>query len=162
MATCYLSLGSNLGDKHATLQFAVEQLEHLGHVSALSSYYLTAPWGYQSDNLFLNQVASLETQFEPHKLLTALQQIEQAAGRTPATLSYYSDRPLDIDLLVYDERIISDPILTLPHPKMHLRQFVLIPFTEIAPNLQHPLLHQTIEQLLAICPDTTTVIRQIL
>jgi 2-amino-4-hydroxy-6-hydroxymethyldihydropteridine diphosphokinase len=130
-------------------------------VSALSSYYLTTPWGYQSDNLFLNQVVFLETQLDPYILLTALQQIERAAGRIPATLSHYYDRPLDIDLLVYDERIISDPILTLPHPKMHLRQFVLVPFTEIAPTLKHPIFHQTMEQLLAICSDTSTVIRQI-
>jgi len=161
MATCYLSLGSNLGNRLETLQFAVERLEQLGHVSALSSYYLTTPWGYQSDNLFLNQVVSLETQLDPYILLTELQQIERTAGRIPSTLSHYCDRPLDIDLLVYDDRIISDPILTLPHPKMHLRQFVLVPFTEIAPTLKHPVFHQTMEQLLAICSDTSTVIRQI-
>ncbi len=160
MATCYLSLGSNLGNKQATLLFAVEKLEYLGHVSALSSYYLTEPWGYQSENLFLNQVVSLETELEPHTLLKSFQQIERDAGRLPATSSHYSDRPLDIDLLFYDERIISDDILTLPHPKLHLRQFVLVPLIEIAPCLFHPLLHQTMEQLLVICPDTTTVIRQ--
>ena len=160
MATCYLSLGSNLGNKQATLLFAVEKLEYLGHVSALSSYYLTEPWGYQSENLFLNQVVSLETELEPYTLLKSFQQIERDAGRLPATSSHYSDRPLDIDLLFYDERIISDDILTLPHPKLHLRQFVLVPLIEIAPCLFHPLLHQTMGQLLVICPDTTTVIRQ--
>jgi 2-amino-4-hydroxy-6-hydroxymethyldihydropteridine diphosphokinase len=160
MATCYLSLGSNLGDKEATLSFAVEQLEQLGQVSAMSSYYLTEPWGYQSENLFLNQVVSLETELEPHALLKSFQYIEKEAGRLPVTSTYYSDRPLDIDLLLCDKRIISDDILTIPHPKLHLRQFVLVPLIEIAPLLLHPLLHQTMEQLLEICRDTTKVTKQ--
>ena len=149
-----------MGNKQAMLSFAVEQLGHLGYVSAVSSYYLTEPWGYQSENLFLNQGVSLETDLEPHTLLKSLQQIEKEVGRLPATSSHYIDRPLDIDLLFYDERIISDDLLTLPHPKLHLRQFVLVPLIEIAPLLLHPLLHQTMEQLISICPDTTTVIRQ--
>jgi len=160
MATCYVSLGSNLGNKQASVLFAIEKLENLGHISASSSYYITEPWGYQSENLFLNQVISLETELDPHTLLKSFQQIEIEAGRLSTMSSHYSDRPLDIDLLFFDELILSDDILTLPHPKLHLRQFVLIPLIEIAPLLSHPLLHQTMEQLLIICPDTCTVIRQ--
>lgn len=149
-----------MGDKQKTLSFAVEQLHHLGHVAALSSAYLTEPWGYISENLFLNQVATLETELMPHELLGKLQLIEQKSGRIHPSLLQYNDRSLDIDLLGYDEIIILDTTLTIPHPKLHLRKFVLVPFAEIAPDWVHPILHQTVQQLLARCPDTTSVVRQ--
>ena len=153
----YLSLGSNLGDRHALLTEAVRLLgERTGRVVRLSSFVETEPWGFQSDNPFLNAALCLETPLDPTALLDATQQMERELGRTAKSAGgVYEDRPIDIDLLLCGDSplrcnlLLDTPRLTLPHPLMHRRDFVLRPLAEIAPTLVHPTLHHTVAQLLA-------------
>lgn len=153
----YLSLGSNLGDRQALLTEAVRLLrERTGHVVRLSSFVETEPWGFQSDNPFLNAALCLQTTLGPLPLLDATQQMERELGRTAKSAGgVYEDRPIDIDLLLCGDSpdrcdlLLDTPRLTLPHPLMHRRDFVLRPLAEIAPTLVHPTLHRTVAQLLA-------------
>ncbi|WP_281370785.1 2-amino-4-hydroxy-6-hydroxymethyldihydropteridine diphosphokinase [Microbacter margulisiae] len=160
MATCFLSLGSNLGDRNAMLSFAEEELTIYGTIINKSSIYTTEPWGYESQHSFLNKVIQYETTIPPQVLLSIFKTLEQRAGRLQHVENEYQDRLLDIDLLLYDQLIINNETLTLPHPKMYLRKFVLVPLTEIAPTLRHPLFSQTMTELLEVCPDRTSVVRQ--
>ncbi|MDD4516725.1 2-amino-4-hydroxy-6-hydroxymethyldihydropteridine diphosphokinase [Massilibacteroides sp.] len=150
MAIVYFSLGTNLGDRHKNMLTAVALLaERVGKILALSALYETEPWGFDSDNPFLNVALSIETALLPMELLRLTQQIEQEMGRTEKSNGSYHDRLIDIDLLMYDDLIINSPLLTLPHPLMHQRIFVLQPLAEIAPDLLHPLLNVTIAELYA-------------
>ena len=129
----YLSLGSNLGDREANLHEAINLLQQrAGEVLRTSSFLETEPWGFQSPNRFLNAAVCLLTDLTPHQLLTVTQQIERDLGRTAKTRSRaYADRPIDIDILLYDDIQISTPELTIPHPLMHKRDFVMIPLKEV-------------------------------
>lgn len=148
MAKVYISLGSNLGDRQNNMLTAVALLaERAGKILALSTLYETEPWGYDSDNRFLNSALLLETDILPVDLLLLTQKIEQEMGRNEKTNGSYSDRFIDIDLLMYDELIVESPLLTLPHPLMHQRGFVLKPLAEIAPDAVHPVLKETVRQL---------------
>lgn len=142
MAKVYLGLGTNLGDKEKNLRDAVQMIEErVGNVCSLSSFYATAPWGFESENAFLNAAVCVETLLSPRELLTITQQIEREIGRTTKSVNHtYADRLIDIDLLMYDDLIINDPDLVLPHPLMHERRFVMEPLAEIAPGVVHPLL----------------------
>ena len=151
----YLGLGSNLGDRRALLMQAVRLLdERAGHVVRLSAFIETEPWGFRSEHPFLNAALCLETPLTPLQLLDATQQRERALGRTAQSAGgHYADRPIDIDLLLCGDRpdrcdLVTDtPRLTLPHPLMHRRAFVMQPLAEIAPALIHPLLHLSMAQL---------------
>lgn len=136
MAKVYLSLGTNLGDKEKNLCDAVQKIEErVGNVHSLSAFYETAPWGFESENTFLNAAVCVETLLSPRELLTVTQQIERQIGRTAKSVNHtYADRLIDIDLLMYDNLVINEPDLVLPHPLMHERPFVTEPLTEIAPN----------------------------
>lgn len=149
MAIAYLSLGANLGNRRQQLTAAVRLLdERAGHLLALSRFYETTPWGYDSPYPFLNAAVQLETALPPQELLSSILQIERDLGRTAKTGgSAYQDRLIDIDILLYDQFVLEQPNLILPHPRMHLRTFVLQPLAEIAPSLQHPVLKQTIAAL---------------
>ena len=139
--TAYLGLGTNLGaDKAANLRQAVDMLnEQAGHVLACSSFIESEPWGFQSDNSFVNAVVALDTPHTPHELLGITQAIERAMGRThKSTNGNYSDRIIDIDILLYDDLIIDTPTLTIPHPLMLQREFVYKPLLEVAPHCIHP------------------------
>ena len=154
MAKVYLGLGTNLGDKEQNLRDAVQKIEEqIGKVVSLSAFYVTAPWGFSSDNSFLNAAACVETKLSPLEVLQETQMIEKELGRTQKSVNrMYSDRLIDIDLLLYDDLILSTTSpsgakLILPHPLMAERDFVMKPLAEIAPGLVHPVLGKTIKEL---------------
>lgn len=146
----YLGLGTNLGDKEQNLRRAVQRIEErIGKVVSLSAFYDTAPWGFSSENTFLNAAACVETTLQPLSVLHLTQEIEREMGRTSKSVDgAYSDRVIDIDLLLYDDRVIDVPELKLPHPLMHRRRFVMEPLAEIAPELVHPVLKKKMRELL--------------
>jgi 2-amino-4-hydroxy-6-hydroxymethyldihydropteridine diphosphokinase len=146
----YLSLGSNLGARKSYIEQALRALEeHIGVLLKCSSLYETAPWGFNSEHGFLNAVALFETTLSPLHILDITQDIERRLGRTQKTTSDgYHDRTIDIDLLFCDNAIIADPRLTLPHPLLEKRRFVLEPLAEIAPHLQHPISGLTVKEML--------------
>ena len=132
MHQLYLSLGSNLGDRKHLLQEALRLIgEYIGPVVRVSSFIETHPWGYESEHLFLNGACKVETTLCPMECLHITQDIERRLGRTIKSHNGYCDRPIDIDLLSYDDIRINTPELTLPHPRMHERDFVMIPLKEI-------------------------------
>ena len=133
MSTVYLSLGSNLGDREQTLRRAVSLLEErVGRVLRLSAFHETAPWGFSSDNMFVNAAVCVETSLTPRQLLVATQAIEKDLGRTVKSADgLYHDRPIDIDILLYDNMTVDEPDLKIPHPLMNEREFVMIPLREI-------------------------------
>lgn len=140
MATVYLGLGTNLGDKEANLRTAIYKLqERIGKQVSLSSFYETAPWGFESDHSFLNAAIGLETSLSPIEILHITQEIEKELGRTKKSVNgSYSDRLIDIDILLYDTLVLQTPELTIPHPLMTERDFVMNPLIEIAGNVIHP------------------------
>lgn len=154
MANVYIGLGTNLGDKEQNLRDAVHGIEEqIGKVLSLSAFYVTAPWGFASENSFLNAAACVETQLSPLEVLQEAQTIERELGRTKKSVNgAYSDRLIDIDLLLYDDLVLSvtsadGAELNLPHPLMAQRDFVMRPLAEIAPALQHPVLKQTMKEI---------------
>ncbi len=155
MATAHIGLGSNLGDRLATLRAAVQHLEPLGRITAVSRLYDTEPIGYLEQPRFLNAVVALETELTPIDLLDALLDIERDLGRTRSFPN--APRTLDLDLLLVDELTLDTPELTLPHPRLHERAFVLVPLVELVPEMVHPVSRQTIRQLLHLLPDRGSV-----
>lgn len=149
MAKAYLSLGTNLGNKRRNLVTAAALLaERVGDILALSEIYETEPWGFDSSNLFLNAALILETACSPLELLQATRLIEIEMGRIAKSDGSYEDRIIDIDILLYDDVVMQTDRLTLPHPLMHTRRFVLEPLAEIAPDVIHPVFQKTINQLM--------------
>lgn len=146
----YLGLGTNLGNKIENLTRAIEALSlALGTCKAQSSFLETEPWGFESDNSFLNCVVAFDTELTPTELLDTTERIERELGRTvKSTGGNYHDRLIDIDILLYGNTVIESERLTIPHPLMHLRDFVLMPLAEIAPDTVHPTLNKSIMQLL--------------
>ncbi len=147
----YISLGSNLGDREKNLNDALRLLsERIGTLCECSAFHETRPWGFASPNLFLNAAAHFATDTaDATQLLSVTQEVEKALGRaSKSTGGAYADRIIDIDLLLLDNSVCDTPALTLPHPRLHLRRFVLEPLCEIAPGLQHPRLALTTRQLL--------------
>ncbi len=140
LPTIYLGLGSNLGDRKANLKFALSELGNIGRVGARSGIYETAAWGYEDDKKYLNAVVEFHCRLNADSLFEAVKKIEAASGRTAGTIDgqRYSARTLDIDILLYGDRSIHSDRLHIPHPRLHLRNFVLWPLAEIAPDLHHP------------------------
>lgn len=154
MAKVYIGLGTNLGDKEQNLRSAVQKIEEqIGKVVSLSAFYMTAPWGFSSENSFLNAAACVETELSPLDVLQETQKIERELGRTKKSVGgVYSDRLIDIDLLLYEDLILtlvapSGAELNLPHPLMTERDFVMLPLAEIAPELRHPVLGKTMREI---------------
>lgn len=148
----YFSLGTNLGDKEQNLRLAVQHIEkRIGRVVSLSAFYATAPWGFASDNAFLNAAVCAETELSPLEILSITQSVEREMGRTHKSVDgVYSDRVIDIDLLLCDDLVLDTPVLKLPHPLMQERRFVMEPLAEIAPDVMHPVLGKTLGD---ICLD---------
>ena len=149
MAIAYLALGTNIGNKRRNMITAAALLaERVGDVLALSGFYETEPWGFQSENTFLNAALQLDTSLSPLELLKATQEIEIEMGRTQKSNGAYHDRIIDIDILLYEDLVLQTPELTLPHPLMHERLFVMKPLAEIAPNVIHPVFKKPVISLL--------------
>jgi 2-amino-4-hydroxy-6-hydroxymethyldihydropteridine diphosphokinase len=153
--TAYLSLGSNLGDRAANLREAVAQLGVVGRLIAISKMYETQPVDVPNQPWFLNCVAAFETDKTPRELLELGLQIEAAMGRL--RMRDKGARKIDIDIVLFGDRIVDEPGLKIPHPAMHQRRFVLQPLDEIAPNAHHPRLGKTARELLAALPGGQTV-----
>lgn len=137
MHKVYLGLGTNLGNKEANLRAAVEEIKkRVGEVTSLSAFYETEPWGFVSASQFLNAVCCVSTLLSPFDLLDVTQDIERTLGRLKKSVNgQYSDRMIDIDILLYDDCHLHTPTLTIPHPLMTERDFVMKPLEEIAPEI---------------------------
>jgi 2-amino-4-hydroxy-6-hydroxymethyldihydropteridine diphosphokinase len=169
METVCISLGSNLGDRLAHLRQAVRSLGSFGRIQALSDTYETEPVGYASQPWFLNAVLLLQMDTDPHdamaphRLLDTLLALEREAGRdrnSPASFPN-GPRPLDLDILLYGDRVVEEPGLTIPHPAMHLRRFVLEPLVQLAPALVHPILQRSAGDLLRSLPAQGPAVRRL-
>lgn len=148
MATIILSLGSNLGSGKDNINKAYQLIEkHLGKITKQSDYITTRPWGFQSNNLFTNTCIEVKTIFLPMDCLQIINSIEYKLGRVRYNTVGYNDRVIDIDILFYDDMIIQTPKLIIPHPLLHLRDFVLIPLKQIEPNFIHPVLKVAIKDI---------------
>lgn len=156
MNKAYLLTGGNTGERKMELSRAVSLIAtHAGKILKHSHLYETAAWGKTDQSPFLNQALLIETPLSAHELLKTLLEIEQQMGRERK--EKYGPRNIDIDILLYNNDIVSAPHLHIPHPEMTRRRFVLTPLAEIAPNLVHPGLHLSIKKLLEQCPDTLEV-----
>lgn len=164
MPNLYLLIGGNQGDRQQMIIAATDSIrERIGSVVACSQIYETAPWGtFDSTETqpFLNMALQVETPLGAQECLTACLDIERQLGRQRLKTGnpsegarVYSSRPIDIDLILYDDKVIETPELTIPHPRMHLRRFVLQPLNDIAPTYVHPVLKKSIYQLLSECED---------
>ncbi len=142
----YLGLGTNLGNRWSNLLRAIEGLRSFVTVDALSPVYETEPWGYAQQPPFLNMVLTGRTHLSPHELLAALKQLERDLGRRPTFR--YGPRIIDLDILFYENLCMDTPDLTIPHPRLHERAFVLVPLANLAPDLIHPLLRKPVRALL--------------
>ena len=143
----YLALGTNLGDRSANLRAAIQALAPEIKVIVESMVYETPPWGYVNQPAFLNMAVKCKTDLDIESLLKCLKQLEVRLGREQSF--HWGPRLIDIDILFYDDLILESDSLTIPHPRLHERAFVLVPLAEIAPDLVHPVLKKMIKELLA-------------
>jgi len=155
MAEAWIGLGSNLGNRRAHMRGALRELAHLGRLRAVSPLYETEPVGLREQPAFLNAAACLETELGAGELLDALLEIEARHGRVRGVRN--APRTLDLDLLFYDDAVIREPGLEVPHPRLHERRFVLEPLCAAAPGLRHPVLGLSVRELLERLEDGPAV-----
>jgi 2-amino-4-hydroxy-6-hydroxymethyldihydropteridine diphosphokinase len=148
VTVAYVGLGSNLGDRRAHLDAAVKALGATKVSRYLETPALLAPGDTRAQPPYLNAVAQVQTELEPRALLERLREIERSQGR-PSERAKWQSRTLDLDLLLFGDRVVDEPGLTVPHPELHKRRFVLEPLAELAPDVLHPVLKVTVGQLLA-------------
>jgi len=146
MSTIYLALGTNLGDRLANLSSAIEALSPVLRVTRESTIYETPPWGFIDQPAFLNMVVEAETSLEPRALLTYLKRQEDELGRVESFR--YGPRQIDLDILFYDDLVLDEDDLQIPHPRLHERAFVLVPLADIAPDFEHPVLKKRVHRFL--------------
>lgn len=157
MIKLYILLGGNLGDKQRVFSDARAKLsQQVGTITNQSVLYETEPWGFESEDIFWNQVLEISTSFSPEEVLRQTQQIERELGRIRKA-SQYDSRIIDIDILFYGHLIIKTENLVVPHPRIQERKFALVPLCEIAPELIHPVFQKSIRQLLDECTDPLKV-----
>ncbi len=160
MNEAYLCLGGNLGNREENLSRVKEFIQQkAGRIIAESSIYETAAWGVSEQGDYLNQVIKIATELQPEVLMEGLLAIEVLMGRE-RTGEQWAARTMDIDILLYNKLCIQEDRLSIPHPRLHLRNFVLVPLNEIAADAIHPFLKLSMKQLLAICPDTSVGVRK--
>lgn len=159
MSRMYLGLGSNLGERLENLRGAVQKLPPTLRVVRKSSVFETTPVGPVAQPNFLNAVLEVETDLSPGDAFSMLKNIEADMGRTSTVR--FGPRNIDIDVLLYDEVVMDTPTLTIPHPRMCSRLFVLTPLAEIAPRLVHPVFHKTVAELLGELVDETQLVRKV-
>ena len=156
MNKTYLLLGSNIGNSQLQLSVAIKYIEQkVGNILRQSNLYSTAAWGDTRQPDFLNQVILVETALTPLETMQTILAIEKEMGRVRTLKN--APRIIDIDILFFNKVVLDEPMLTLPHPEIQNRRFVLIPLNELAPNLHHPVLGLSIHELLEICPDRLNV-----
>jgi len=156
MSKTFLLIGGNTGDRLANLRQATDLIDkNCGPILRVSSIYETAAWGKSDQPAFLNQALEIETMLEPLPLLDEILTIEHKMGRHRE--EKYGPRNIDIDIIFYESRVIAEPGLRIPHPRMQDRRFVLTPLVELVPDLIHPIFHKTMLELLAGCPDSLPV-----
>lgn len=159
MKKVFLGIGTNLGNREASLKGAIECInESIGTVVSTSSVYETEPWGFSSDDQFLNMVVEVETVLKPSGLLGRMLMIEAKMGRLRSGEGY-SSRLIDLDILLFGNIVMNTKSLVIPHPRLHERKFVLVPLSEIAPDVVHPVLKKDIKTLLKECTDKSKVLK---
>ncbi len=159
MHTVYLGIGGNSGNKQNNFDNVYQIIKNeLGEILKYSSIYETPPWGFQSDDYFWNSVIEIETEFMPEELLGKIHLIEKKFKRKRGS-KRYSSREMDIDILYFDDIYIETEMLTIPHPRIHQRKFVLVPLNEIAPDFKHPLLRFATFEMLENCMDESVILK---
>lgn len=157
MHKVFIGLGGNIGNKAENFIRAHELIsKKLGKIISKSSIYETPPWGFHSKHLFWNQAVCIETILEPLELLWRIKEIEEMFGLKSKD-ERYTNREMDLDILYFDDDFLEDKDLTIPHPRIHERKFVLVPLVEIAPDFKHPLLRMTNLTLLENCKDKSII-----
>jgi 2-amino-4-hydroxy-6-hydroxymethyldihydropteridine diphosphokinase len=157
MKIVFLGVGSNLGNRENNLEQAVARIvEYIGPVLKSSSIYITEPWGFKAEEEFLNIVVKIETNLTPSGILERILMIESLLGRV-RDKKQYTSRLIDIDILLYEDIIVDEEILKIPHPLLHKRKFVLVPLCEIGSEMIHPVLNKSLAELLESCEDQSEV-----
>ena len=159
MECCYILFGSNMGDKEALFAQACLLINNrCGRVVQVSAAYESEPWGFEAEEWFLNRVIVVETEKGPEEVLQQLLDIERELGRIRhPEIQGYTSRTADLDLLYFGHRVINTDTLTVPHPRLHLRRFALVPMCEMAPEWVHPVFGLTQQELLQQCPDECVI-----